>query len=139
MSRAIYTWVIAMSLVGTVTAQYATAQAANPYVRQPAAGYTKPPLLSPYLNLGRGGSPSANFFYGVVPFENRGYDSPSSPRVTELERRLGSSPELEEIMPTLPGTGHVAGFMTMSPYYGSSLGNYTPTPRYNLSSSGTTR
>jgi hypothetical protein len=139
MSRAISTWVLAMASFATLTGQYARAQAANPYVRQPAAGYAKPPLLSPYLNLGRGGSPSANFFYGVVPFENRGYDSPSSPRVMELERRLGSSPELEEVMPTLPGTGHVAGFMTMSPYYGSSLGNYTPTPRYNISSSGTTR
>lgn len=103
------------------------------------SGYTRPPVLSPYLNLLRGGSPSANFFYGVVPYENRGFDNPGSPRVTDLERRLGSSSELEEIMPTLPGTGHVAGFMTMSPYFGSTLGNYSPTPRYNLPSSRTYR
>jgi hypothetical protein len=139
MSRAASTWILAVGFFVLLTAQFAAAQAPNPYVRQPSPGYTKPPLLSPYLNLGRGGSPSANFYYGVVPFENRGYDSPTSPRVMELERRLGTSPELEDIMPTLPGTGHVAGFMTMNPYYGSSLGNYTPTPRYNFSNSGTAR
>jgi hypothetical protein len=128
-----------MGLLLALAAQYAGAQAPNPSIRQPGTGYTKPPLLSPYLNLGRGGSPSANFYYGVVPFENRGYDNPSSPRGTDLERRLGTSPELEDIMPTLPGTGHPAGFMTMSPYYGSSLGNYTPTPRFNFAHSATAR
>jgi hypothetical protein len=139
MIRVVAMWVLAVGSLVTLNAQYAAAQAPYPPTQPNTSGYTRPPVLSPYLNLLRGGSPSANFFYGVVPYENRGFDNPASPRVTELERRLGSSSELEEIMPTLPGTGHVAGFMTMSPYFGSTLGNYSPTPRYNLSSSRTSR
>ena len=131
MIRVIATWVLGIGSVVALNAPYAIAQAPYPPTQPNTSGYTRPPVLSPYLNLLRGGSPSANFFYGVVPYENRGYDNRYSGRTSDLERRLGSSGELEEILPTLAGTGHVAGFMTMSPYYGSSLGNFTPIPRYN--------
>ena len=131
MIRVVATWVLGVGSLVAVNAQYAAAQAPYPPSQQNTSGYTRPPVLSPYLNLGRGGSPSANFFYGVAPYENRGYDNPYSPRVTDLDRRIGSSGDLEEILPTLGGTGHAAGFMTMSPYFGSSLGNFSPIPRFN--------
>ena len=132
MIRTKNTWAGALSALLVLTLQQGFAQTPNPYMRQPSSGYVPPPLLSPYLNLGRGGSPSANLYFGVFPFESRGWDNPRSPgSIIDWERRLGPAADLEDLMPTLAGTGHPAGFMTTIPYYGSSLGNYTSTPRYN--------
>src|SRR5438874_11443510 len=99
MIRALTTWVLAMGSMATLTATVLGQPPANAYLRQPNAGYVKPPLLSPYLNLMRGGSPSANFYYGVVPYENRGYDNPLNSRLQDWDRRIGTNADLEELMP----------------------------------------
>jgi hypothetical protein len=135
MTRAVTAWVLSIGSVVTLAIQEGRGQPpSNPYLRQPTGGYVKPPQLSPYLNLFRSGSPSANFYYNVMPYENRGFDNPLNSRLQEWDRRVGTNADLEELIPTLPGTGHPAGFMTMSPYFGSQLGNYSSTPRYNINS-----
>jgi hypothetical protein len=82
----------------------------NPYSR---------PTLSPYLNLLRGGLPAANYYMGVIPEIDRRYQQNRvNQEISDLERRRVAGPEVEELLPTLPETGHATGFMTLAPYFG---------------------
>jgi hypothetical protein len=95
-----------------------TAQA--PYLPpRPTSPYARP-QLSPYLNLLRGGSPSANYYLGVVPErDRRQFERTFGTAVQDLERRVEAPPAVadEELVPRLPSTGHPAYFMTYSTYF----------------------
>ena len=80
-----------------------------------------PPLLSPYLNLLRGGDPASNYFLGVVPeMQRRDYNVLFSNAIGQLDRRLYQQPaegdDLPEIVTT---TGHPTAFMNTGSYFGS--------------------
>src|SRR5258708_13669176 len=68
-------WLACFSVLlvaGSVHAQgYAPNYQFSPYARPNYVGSPRP-VLSPYLNLLRGGNPAANYFLGVLPeFERR--------------------------------------------------------------------
>jgi len=87
------------------------------------------PGLSPYLNMLRGGSPAANYYLGVVPaFEQRALDVQYSSALIDLERRAAApaSGEDEDLLPSLPGTGHPAVFGYYQPYFNMGRPAYPP-------------
>jgi len=78
------------------------------------------PTLSPYLDMLRGGSPSANYFLGVNPeFQRRANTAVFGTAIEDLERRANENvaPEAEDLLPTLPGTGHPAAFNNLGSYF----------------------
>jgi len=116
---------ISLGLTGILGAVPVSAQA--PYYGQPYGGSYRSmgggfgrPGLSPYLNMLRGGSPAANYYLGVVPeFERRARDVQYGSALFDLERRAAApvSAEDEDLLPSLPGTGHPAVFGYYQPYY----------------------
>jgi hypothetical protein len=100
----------------------------SPYPRPPVMGGYGPygpsgPALNPYLNLIRPGSPAINYFGGVLPErERRLYQQEFSQSLLDIEQRGTAAPEAEDLLPTLPSTGHPTQFG----YYGS----YFPTMGY---------
>lgn len=91
-----------------------------PYVRQSTNPYYTPPL-SPYLNMLRGGNPAVNYYLGVVPeFQQRTLNAQYGAQLQNMNQRMAESPELpemDELLPTLPATGHGTQFMNASPYF----------------------
>ena len=77
------------------------------------------PGLSPYLDLTRGGNRAANYFLGTVPeIERRRNAAQFGAAIQDLESRPGTTePNANELVPTLPGTGHPVAFMSYYPYY----------------------
>ena len=89
----------------------------------PTSPYARP-QLSPYLNLLRGGSPSANYYLGVIPERDRRRNERAlGTAVQDLERR-GETPALpgEDLVPRLPSTGHPAYFMNYATYFNLGAG-----------------
>ncbi len=109
---------------GTVSAQM------PPYNRGGFAPYNRPQIqLSPYLNMLRGGDPSANYFLGVVPErERRRNDAIFRNSLLDLEQRTQPGVEAEEFLP-LRSTGHVTTFGNTSAYFGSSGLQQAPATR----------
>jgi hypothetical protein len=113
-------------LLGMVPALPAQQPYPPAYGRGTIGPYSRP-TLSPYLNMLRGGSPSANYFLGVNPeFQRRANTATFSTAIEDLERRANENvvPEAEDLLPTLPGTGHPVAFNNLGSYF-----NATPTPR----------
>ncbi len=77
------------------------------------------PGLSPYLDLTRGGNRAANYFLGTIPeIERRRNTAAFGQAILDLERRPGTAePTAEELVPTLPQTGHAVAFQSYYPYY----------------------
>jgi hypothetical protein len=84
------------------------------------------PGLSPYLDLTRGGNRAANYFLGTVPeIERRRNTALFGAAIQDLERRpTTTEPTADELVPTLPGTGHPVAFQSYYPYY-----NLGPVPQ----------
>lgn len=103
-----------------LSTQMARAQFAPPTRPNYGPGYRPP--LSPYLNLLRGGDPSANYFLGTIPEQQRRYNAQVfSSEISALDQRtLGNvlTPE-QALFQTLPGTGHATAFGTTGYYFGS--------------------
>jgi len=100
---------------GTASAQY------GPYgpVNRPGLYPYGTPGLSPYLDLTRGGNLAANYFLGTIPeIERRRNAARFGAAIQDLERRpTTTEPAVDELVPTLPGTGHPVAFMSYYPYY----------------------
>src|SRR5215211_5103172 len=80
------------------------------------------PALSPYLNLLRGGNPAANYYLGVLPERQRRLDAALyGEAIQDLYRReqapVAPEPGADDLLPTLPQTGHWAGFQVYTPFY----------------------
>ena len=89
--------VAAATLAGVVLAGApAHAQMIYPYSRPNyGPGYT--PMLSPYLNLLRGGDVSANYFLGTLPeFQRRSQAKQFGSAINSLDLDLQSPPTAEE-------------------------------------------
>jgi len=79
-----------------------------------------PPLLSPYLNLLRGGDPAANYFLGVVPeARQRQYNAQFANAVYNLDRSIYQPAEGDELPEITTTTGHPTAFMNTGSYFGS--------------------
>lgn len=104
------------------------------YVRPQTNPYYNAPL-SPWLNMLRGGNTAVNYYLGVVPeFQQRTLNAQYGAQLQMMNQRIGSeveTPEMGELLPTLPGTGHGTQFMNASPYYSLNpyLGQTAGTPR----------
>jgi hypothetical protein len=77
------------------------------------------PGLSPYLDLTRGGNPAVNYFLGTIPeIERRRNTAVFGAAIQDLERRpVITEPGVDELVPTLPSTGHPVAFQSYYPYY----------------------
>jgi hypothetical protein len=119
MKRFLFASFAALGVVVTGVFQEALAQV-YPYYQSPYNRYPQP-ALSPYLNLLRGGSPSANYFLGVLPErDRRAMDLQFRNSISDIDRRLATpAPEAIELgeRPRLPPTGHATYFSNYSSYY----------------------
>jgi hypothetical protein len=112
----------ALALASLLLANGITFAQATPYLRQQSTNPYYQPPISPWLNMLRGGSPAANYYMGVVPeFRQRALNTQVGAQFQMMNQKLGtemeSSPEMEDLLPTLPSTGHATQFMNASPYY----------------------
>jgi hypothetical protein len=104
----------------------AQAQISYPFQPQYGPGYQT--MLSPYLNMLRGGDPAANYFLGVLPEQQRrenrnvfqgqigGLRALTAPLANPLEEALASP---EPLLPKqLPPSGHSTAFGYTAAFFG---------------------
>ena len=128
--------VTAVLVLSALAAQPAAAQ---PGIYAPSAppsyGVYNRPLLSPYLNLLRGGDTASNYFLGVVPEQNRRFnDRLFRSEIRDLERRTAdtSTPgDFEDLITPLGSTGHPTAFLNTVGYFGAGAGRVgVPNPGF---------
>ena len=75
------------------------------------------PVLSPYLNITGFGNPAINYYNQTNwQFDQRQFDRQM---LNQAPGALAApAPELDDLIPRLPQTGHLAGFHYYSPYFG---------------------
>jgi hypothetical protein len=80
---------------------------------------TPRPIISPYLNFLRGGSPAANYFLGTVPQLQAQAQAGRFvlPDVGTLRQQ--QLPPDYELLPQLPETGHMVQYQSYGPFYSS--------------------
>jgi hypothetical protein len=87
----------------------------------PAYGPFYSPMLSPYLNLLRGGNPAANYFLGVLPeYQRRMNARAFSGAIQSLDQRAETppaTPEELELYTPLKSTGHATAFNNTLSYF----------------------
>ncbi len=137
MIRYLFVAALALGAGGTASAQYPT----QPYYPYPQ-GAVMPNIynpqqqpLSPYLNLTRGGSPAANYYYGVRPGTVGGtgqtlgapFTAPGANRQLFFPHLAGASdpsqPREVGEGSVLPPAGHPVTFNNTMGYFPSPLGN----------------
>jgi hypothetical protein len=103
-----------------VPAGPASAQLTYPY-GPPAYGPFYTPMLSPYLNLLRGGDPAANYFLGVLPEVQRRQNARMfGAAIQSLDQRAeapAATPEELELYTPLRSTGHATAFNNTLSYF----------------------
>ncbi len=125
MIRFIATSVVSLGFLFLVSSDFVRAQ--PPYYprygRPPYGGSYPTPGLSPYLNLLRGGSPAANYYNGVIPErDRRAFELESRQSILDLEQRTQMPTEGEDLLPTLPETGHATRFGYYGQYFNTGTG-----------------
>jgi hypothetical protein len=127
MNRFVAASVLAV-LAGGITAP-ARAQQFNTLNPLPTRAPT--PGLSPYLNLtntGNNNIPAVNYYLGTVPEQQRRqFQQNAGAAIYNLER-LYQTPTLgvNDLLQTLPNTGHVAVFNNTGGYFNSPTGSTRP-------------
>lgn len=110
-----------------LSAAPAAAQYAYP-IQPPRYGPGYTPLLSPWLNMLRGGDPAANYYLGVEPeFQRRQDRNIMYGQIQGMTNLLPARPQIreDEIDRPLASTGHATAFG----YTGSYFGGGTQLPR----------
>jgi hypothetical protein len=78
-------------------------------------------MLSPYLNMLRGGNPAANYFLGVLPeFQRRQNARVFGAAIQNLDQRVEAppaTPEELELYTPLKSTGHATAFNNTLNYF----------------------
>jgi hypothetical protein len=124
--RIIVSWTFAVACVLALVSPGGAQTPYNPYpLRSPADLTNQGANLSPYLNLLRPGSPSANYYLGVVPeMQRRAYTESSLNDISSLFRATGrQQAQVEDlfgataVLPKNPPTGHPVGFLNYGPYF----------------------
>jgi hypothetical protein len=111
----------AVGALALCLAQEASAQYPQ-YYQRPGLNTYSSPALSPYLNLLRGGSPSANYYLGTLPeLDRRAKDIQFRAAILDLDRRVMAGPEEGEMGPLLAETGHPTYFGNYGSYYNLNL------------------
>jgi hypothetical protein len=95
------------------------AQGYTPY-RQGYGAYSRP-LLSPYLNMLRGGDPAANYYLGVIPeIDRRTNYARVRNNILNIEQQIEDQqavPGSPALTAPLKSTGHPAVFLNTSGYF----------------------
>ena len=112
------TWLLP-ALLATLTGP-AAAQA--PTYRPSTQLGPRQPLLSPYLNLLRGGDPAANYYLGTIPERQRRQNAALfSSQIESLEQQVNQQtaiPDVDEaLFQPAPATGHPTAFMNLGGYF----------------------
>jgi hypothetical protein len=107
----------------------APALAQYPSVSQGPQNYSRPPAISPYLNLLRTGADPAINYYGIVRPQNdfRNSIQGLQQQVGTLNNQTTASAQGTE----LPFTGHQVQFMNWSGYFGRPLNSGTSNQALN--------
>jgi hypothetical protein len=98
----------------------------NQQVR-PNNTYSRPPVLSPYLNLIPIRPAGVNYFLNVVPeLDRRAQFNQINSQLYDLERQrmLPQQAVEDPLLPPLQTTGHPVGFLNFAPYF--TFGPQTP-------------
>jgi hypothetical protein len=127
---------VSASLILLLIANEASAQyPGNPYQNfnrfgPPTPGGPYGPGLSPYLNLLRGGLPAVNYYNGVLSERDRRlFQQQAGQSILGLEQEVNAvQPGTEDLLPTLPGTGHPTAFGYSGSYFPQTIypGRYGP-------------
>jgi hypothetical protein len=129
-------------LAGLVLVESTASAQPMPFIRQSPNPYYTPPL-SPYLNMLRGGNPAVNYYLGVVPeFRQRTLNAQQAQYMNQQARTgMEEEPEMTDLLPTLPSTGHGTQFMNASPYFALNpyLGQNMPSNTRRPQTPGTRR
>jgi hypothetical protein len=112
------TWLLP-ALLATLTGS-AAAQA--PVYRPSTQLGPRQPLLSPYLNLLRGGDPASNYYLGTIPERQRRQNAALfSSQIQSLEQQVTQQttiPDVDEaLFQPAPATGHATAFMNLGGYF----------------------
>ena len=117
----------------------------SPQVR-PNNTYSRPPVLSPYLNLIPVRPAGVNYFLNVVPeMDRRAQVNQIHSQIYDLERQRTPTQQAVEdpVLPPIQATGHPVGFLNYAPYYsfspssiGASTNQYFRPPSSRGSRSG---
>jgi hypothetical protein len=97
------------------------AQGYTPY-RQGYGPYSRP-LLSPYLNMLRGGDPATNYYLGVIPeIDRRTNYARVRSNILNIEQQLEdqTAPTSPAVTAPLKSTGHPVTFLNTSGYFPAS-------------------
>jgi hypothetical protein len=113
--------IAALAACGALALSFGTARAQPIYSRPPVGPFSQGPPLSPYLDIRNGGgNPAVNYFLGTLPeIERRAVQAQYGADILGLQRRVGALQEEteEDLLPTLPQTGHAAVFGTTGGYF----------------------
>jgi hypothetical protein len=111
--------------LGVLLALVPAAGAQPPYTEynRSLPGFAPRPALSPYLNMLRGGNPAANYYLGVLPEQNyRAFQNALPQTIANDLSRLPAPQDrlsADDLLPSLPATGHMTGFQFYGAYYSS--------------------
>jgi len=132
-SLASVVWLLALGMGS------ASAQNYYPGGARPGAGYGQAytpfgggfnrPLLSPYLDLLRGGDPAINYYLGTVPeFQRRANAVQFRSAIMDLEQRTAQPPvaETEDLFRPLTSTGHPTAFLNTGGFFGNTSPGIRP-------------
>jgi hypothetical protein len=123
--------VLGLVLWGAGAAPSARAQYNPSYGASPAPTYSpygrSASVLSPYLDIRRGGNPALNFFLGTLPeIDRRNTKAIQGAEILGLERQLNAPPAAEEPLlegtAGLPPTGHPTAFGNYGGYFNQQAG-----------------
>jgi hypothetical protein len=85
--------------------------------------YNSTRVMSPYLQMLRGGDPAANYYGGVLPEQQRRFNETNQylyrPTLEfgALNNMIDDRVNLDVLEQQLPPTGHATGFMIYNSYY----------------------
>jgi hypothetical protein len=137
MRRAILALSAGLALLLTLS-EPAAAQMSGPFLQPRSGGlpqtpFSTSPVVSPYLDIVRGGNPAINWYLGTLPeFDRRNFQNTLLAALPGLEgygnQPAGIAQNFE--IPTLPQTGHLAGFQSFGSFY--SFGSNQVRPFYPL-------
>jgi hypothetical protein len=113
--------VLAGVMLSLLVAGRASAQIGQPHpYNQPRYGVGYQPLLSPYLNLLRGGNTAANYFLGTVPeIERRQNGQLFRSALLELDQKVSQETVELGLAAPIGNTGHITAFGNTGSYFGS--------------------
>lgn len=122
--------VAALALLVVLAPLGAGNASAQSYVRNTPSLYGRGyrPLLSPYLNLLRGGDPAINYYLGTLPeIQRRQNDTFYQQQIADLEKKEAAKPGAEEDeVPAMASTGLPVAFGTTRKMYNDTSAFFPP-------------